>query len=110
MKKGILIITVFALLFSSAGCIEQKTLIGDLNMVSNRNIDINSEYVLIKRNYGLDNKAMRKSKALTIEDAIDQTVNSVPDGEFIMNVQIWQLRKGNDKNYFYVSGDVWGKK
>jgi len=51
-------------------------------------------------------KELKKSKALLVEEAVNQTVKKIPGGEFLMNVKLYQV-KGNR---FAVEGDVWGVK
>lgn len=53
---------------------------------------------------GAGDREIRKTKAKTIEDAVDQTVKSTPGGEFLKNVKIYRT----NKNLFAVEGDVWG--
>ena len=53
---------------------------------------------------GASKQEIRKTKAMTIEDAIDQVVKSTPGGEFLKNVKVYLT--GN--KYLAVEGDVWG--
>lgn len=80
--------------------------IGRVNMISNRNVDSNFEYSVISNYAGGSKAELKKSKATTIEEAINRTVRNVPGGEFVMNARIYIVK---DK-YFAVEGDVWGKK
>ena len=80
--------------------------IGKVNMISNRNVDTGFEYSVISTYAGGSNAELKKSKATSIEDAIDQTVRNVPGGEFIMNARIYLIKE----KYFAVEGDVWGQK
>ena len=80
--------------------------IGQVNMISTRNINPSFNYQVIKT-YAGNAKELKESKALTIDDAINQTVKKVPGGEFLMNVKIYRLK--DDKETFYaIEGDVWG--
>ncbi len=79
--------------------------IGNLTMMSNRNIDSKMEdYVLVRSYMGDAKKELRKSRALTIEDAMDQTVRNTPGGEFLKNVKVYVV----NNSYVAVAGDVWG--
>lgn len=100
---------IIALLFGTAisSCTSVKQ-IGKVNMVSTRNIDPNLDYSLISTYSGGSKRELKKSRAKSIEDAIDQTVKKVPGGEFAMNVKIYTVRKIN-REYIAVEGDVWGK-
>jgi hypothetical protein len=92
------------LLFTS--CVTTKQ-IGSVNMISNRNVESNANYVLLKSYMGADRKEIRQSKALTVEAAIDQVVKSTPGGEYLKNVKIYIVAKALTK-YLAVEGDVWG--
>ena len=77
--------------------------IGDLTMISNRNVDSGKEYVLIQRN--VEGKAkMKKNDAL--ERAIDEATEEY-NGEYMMNIKVYV--KNNGKK-IKVEGDVWGLK
>ncbi|HNT81081.1 MAG TPA: hypothetical protein PKH65_10400 [Bacteroidia bacterium] len=78
--------------------------IGKVNMISNRNNDSNAEYESIQNYVGGSNQELRRFKAPTLEQAIDNVVRNVPGGEYLKNVKIYVL---NGK-YFAVEGDVWG--
>ena len=98
MKKTVYTIGVLAIL-SSFGY--QR--IGDLTMISNRNIDSSEDYVLIQRN--AEGKAkMKKDDALEL--AIDNATEAY-NGEYLMNVKVHV--KNNGKK-IKVEGDVWGLK
>lgn len=97
MKR--LIIVAIAIVTLS-GCYRR---IGDLNMVSNRNIDSNTEYVLIER--GVESKSKTK-KQDALEQAIDKAVNKY-EGEYLMNCRIYVKKNGRK---IKVVGDVWGVK
>jgi hypothetical protein len=103
--KTFLVATIF--LTSCAGV--KVTQIGKLNMISNRNVDSKTEYSLLKSYMGASNKEIKKAKATTIEDAIDETVRNTSGGEFLKNVKVYLVQ--NKKNFYYaVEGDVWGVK
>lgn len=85
----------------AAGCSQIKQ-IGEVNMISTRNIDPNLKYQLISSYSG--SKKLSKSKSTSVEAAIDQTVKDVPGGEFLMNAKIYLV----DNKYIAVEGDVWG--
>lgn len=53
---------------------------------------------------GADKQELKKSKAKTIEAAIDQVVKSTPGGEYLKNVKIYWV----STKYLAVEGDVWG--
>jgi hypothetical protein len=102
--KTLLYIALLSQLVVSCSSITQ---IGKVNMISNRNIDPNlMEYELLTTYVGGSKKEIKRSKALSIEEAIDQTVRSIPGGEFIMNAKIYLV----NGEYFVVEGDVWGTK
>ena len=75
-------------------------------MVSNRNVDPNLGYGVITTYSGGSKRELKKSRAISIEEAIDQTVRKVPGGEFLMNAKIYMV----DGKYIAVEGDVWGVK
>jgi hypothetical protein len=96
---------LFAVAFSS--CKELK-LVGELNMVSTRNVE-NVDYVLIKNYEGLSKRQIKKSRAENLNQAIDQTVQNTPGGEFLKNVKVYMI-EGTFKTFYAVQGDVWGAK
>jgi hypothetical protein len=99
MKKSVFYFGTILLFMSS--CAYQR--IGDLTMVSNRNVNSGKEYVLIQRN--AEGKAkMKKDDAL--ERAIDAATEKY-NGEYLMNVKVYV--KNNGKK-IKVEGDVWGLK
>jgi hypothetical protein len=80
-------------------------------MVSTRNVDSSEDYVLLRNYMGASKHEIKKSKANTIEVAIDQVVRSTPGGEYLKNAKIYSI----NKYYFLfasqklaVEGDVWG--
>lgn len=101
MKKLILMLAIVALALPS--CMNSKK-IGEINMISNRNIDSHGEYVNLKNYVGGSRKELRRLKAPTLEIAIDKVVKTVPGGEFLKNVRIYVV----NSKYYAVEGDVWG--
>jgi hypothetical protein len=97
----------FISLFTSCVHIDH---IGQLNMVSCRNIERLEDYKLLSRYEGSSSKEMRKSRATSLEEAIDQAVKKVPGGEFLMNAKFYKIkrRRNPKRQYFAASGDVWG--
>src|SRR5258705_8863905 len=78
--------------------------VGQVNMTSNRNIDPKLDYKVLSTYTGASTKELRKSRAKTLQQAIDETVKKIPGGEFLMNVKIYLV----NGEYFAVEGDVWG--
>jgi len=109
MKKNIIILSAIALM-SLTSCFKVVDL-GKLNMISDRNIDSKGDYVLIKNYAGGSNKeikkALKKTKATTLDAAVDETVRNVAGGEFLKNVKVYGVKK-KDKMFLVVEGDVWG--
>lgn len=109
MKKQIIILSAFtAVLLSSCATIVD---LGKLNMISDRNIDSKADYVLLKNYAGGSSKeikkALKKTKATTLDQAVDETVRNVAGGEFLKNIKVYGVKK--KKNiYLFVEGDVWG--
>ena len=75
--------------------------IGDLTMISNRNIDSHGKYVLIKRNA---EGIAKEENNDALERAIDAATKKY-DGEYMMNVKIYIKDNGTT---IKVVGDVWG--
>lgn len=108
MKKNIIILSVSALaLLSSCSTVID---LGKLNMISDRNIDSKGDYVLVKSYAGGSpkeiKKALKKTKATTLDAAVDETVRNVAGGEFLKNVKVYGVKK-KDKMFLLVEGDVW---
>lgn len=96
MKK--LLFLAFVLLMGS--CTFNR--IGSLTMVSTRNMDTSANYVELAR--GVEGRSkMRHDDAL--QEAIDDAINSVPGGEYMMNTIVYV----KDNRIIKVKGDVWGK-
>lgn len=98
MKKYLLIIMLFALAFSS--CSYKR--IGQLTMISTRNIDSKTEYKLIqKETQGI--AKLRNNDAF--QEAVENAVKKSPEGEFMKNVIIYINNNGKK---IKVVGDIWG--
>lgn len=102
MKKNICIAIIINSLFLIS-CISVKR-IGDINMISTRNIDQTLKYKVISTYSGGSMKELKKTRATSMQDAVDLTVKKVAGGEFLMNAKIYLV---NGK-YIAVEGDVWG--
>jgi hypothetical protein len=104
------ILTSVIIILFSCSTVEE---IGKLNMISNRNIESKADYVLLK-NYAGGNakeikKALKKTKAESIDQAVNETVRNVAGGEFLKNVKVYTVKlKWKNVSYFFVEGDVWG--
>lgn len=96
-------ITVLAISISLASCMSVKE-IGDLNMISTRNVDSKGDYVLLRNYMGGTKKELKKSKAKGLEQAINNVVKQTPGGEFLKNVKVYII----NKKHFAVEGDIWG--
>ena len=109
MKTKLFMIGIlFMLMFSS--CVAIKD-IGNLTMVSTRNVETTKSYQSIKKYASLTKKELRKTRATSIQAAIDEVVRKVDGGEYLMNVKIYQVAKSNGfavLYYYAVEGDVWG--
>jgi hypothetical protein len=117
MKKGILNLVAISLIATS--CSTSVKVIGSVSMLSHRNVNTQSEYQLLTSYAGGSPKERKKTRAVTIEDAVDQTVKKVAGGEFLMNAKIYLVKtpryfkdtEGKKTNLFYFcEGDVWGSK
>ena len=113
------ILTFFAISLIGTSCSTSVKMIGSVNMLSHRNVNPQLEYQVLTTYAGGSPKERKKSRAVTIEDAIDQTVKKVAGGEFLMNSKIYLVKtpryfkdsEGKKTNLFYVcEGDVWGSK
>lgn len=89
------------MLFLVSSCANR---LGDLSMLSNRNYDRSTEYVLLQR----DVKAKVKTKKDDIiERLVDKATSSVNGGEYVSNATLWVSPSGKKMK---ISGDVWGIK
>jgi ribosomal protein S20 len=76
--------------------------VGNLTMISTRNVDSKSDYKLIQKN--VEAKAKLKNED-ALQMAIDEAVKKFPEGEFMKNVSVYI--KSNGKKVKVV-GDIWG--
>lgn len=108
MKLNTIFIAISVIALSSCSTVIE---LGRLNMVSTRNVESNANYVLIKNYAGGDKaqikKALKKTKATTLDAAVDETVRNVAGGEFLKNVKVYGVKK-KEVMYLLVEGDVWG--
>lgn len=99
-------ITIIALILLVSNASAQKPeLVGSFNLVSTRNIETGKDYVLLSSYAGGTDAEMKKSKALTADDAINNVVKSVAGGVYMMNVKIYLVGYGK---YYAAQGDVYG--
>lgn len=98
MKKNYFLFIILSVFLTS--CSYQR--IGQLTMVSTRNVDSKTDYKLIMKN--AEGKANLKNDD-ALQEAIDNAVKLSPDGEFMKNVIVYV--KGNGKK-IKVNGDIWG--
>lgn len=91
------------LLASIASCTSVEQ-IGKVNMISNRNVNPKLSYIVLSTYAGGSKKELLRSRATSIENAVDKTVKKIPGGEFLMNAKIYLI----NARYFAVEGDVWG--
>lgn len=106
MKKTLFPAIIAALLMTFSSCYS-VTQIGEVNMISERNIDTKFDYQRITTYSGGSKRQLRKSRAENLQQAVAQTVKQVPGGEFIMNAKAY-IVKHRLSTYFAVEGDVWG--
>lgn len=106
MKKYLFLSFAAAMLLTS--CVSVKE-IGNLNVLSSRNVvfDGSHKYARVATYAGESKSELKKSKAVTIDEAVNNTVRQYPGGEFMSNVKIWAITKGNEIR-FAVSGDIYG--
>ncbi|MCS7029820.1 MAG: hypothetical protein NZ519_13760 [Bacteroidia bacterium] len=86
--------------FLISGC--GWTRIGELTMVSTRNVDSKADYKLIKK-YAVGKAKSKDNQAL--KTAIEECVKTEKDGEFLKNVKIYIKNNGRKVK---VEGDIWG--
>ncbi len=108
MKKiKMLVFSAIVIVAISLGSCTSLKQIGSVNMISQRNIDSKADYVLLQVYAGGSDRDLKGSRAKTIEDAINQTVKTIPGGEFLKNAKIYIVVQG--KVFYYACvGDVWG--
>lgn len=91
-------ITPLSLILSGCGW----TRIGELTMISTRNVDSKTDYKLIKK-YATGKAKSKERQALKL--AIENCVKTEKDGEFLKNVKVFIKNNGKKVK---VEGDVWG--
>ncbi|MBQ7532016.1 MAG: hypothetical protein IJT12_09975 [Paludibacteraceae bacterium] len=107
MKKS-LFATMLAMAALLSSCVSVKE-IGHVNVLSTRNTELGSvKYSRIATYAGESKQELKKSRAVTIDEAINNTIRQYPGGEFMTNVKIWLITQGKN-NFFAVSGDIYGK-
>ncbi len=112
------------------------TPIGELTSASTRNIEYSKKYDKLKSYAGLSRtdveaasstnkngkikkknpiiKTVDSYKAKSLNEAIDNVVKSVPGGEYINNLRVYQVNEIKGSKfadvaiYYVVAGDVWG--
>ena len=100
MKKNIIIPTIMLLSVASLQSCYHR--IGKLVVVSTRNMDSKTDYILLEKD--VTGKAKTKNQE-ALEGAIDKAVKKHPTGEFMKNVIIEVNASGKK---IRVKGDVWG--
>jgi hypothetical protein len=111
-KTSIKITFIILVGFFTTKCTSIRN-VGSLNMVSTRNIETTVKYIEIQKYTELTKKEKKRSRAETIQAAVDDVVKKVPGGEYLMNARIYLIKHDYffGYSYFYaVDGDVWGKK
>lgn len=86
-----------------ASCTSFKQ-VGSVNMISTRNVENGADYTLIRSYMGASKKELKKTRATTLDEAINDVVKNTPGGEHLRNVKIYLV----NGTYFAVEGDVWG--
>jgi len=99
MKRTGLFTLTFIIVLFSTGC---WTRMGNLTMISTRNIDTKTEYKLIQK-YVVGKAPYSGGRSL--EEAIDRAVKKCPEGEFLKNIKVYTKNSGRRVK---VEGDVWG--
>ena len=105
MKTKLFLFIIISAILTNCTTTKQ---IGDVTMLSSRNIDSQMDYVLISSYMGGTKKEIRQAKRsedLTIEDALNRVVKATPGGEFLKNVKIYLV----GGRFISIEGDVWGK-
>jgi len=98
--KRILPVLLMAILLASCSSLK---MVGDVNMISSRNVDSKTDYVLIKTSTDDSKRNFKKNKAATVDQAINNVVMNVPGGEFLKNAKLY-----TDGKEWGILGDVWG--
>jgi hypothetical protein len=66
-------------------------LIGQVNMISTRNVDMSRKYEPLSTYAGGSEEEMKEANAKNIEEGVNATVRKIPGGEFIMNAKIYMV-------------------
>lgn len=103
MKKSGKLIFGIILTISMTSCISVKE-VGDLTMISTRNVDAKGDYVVLRNYMGGSKKELKRSKSKDLKEAVNNVVKQTPGGEFLKNVKVYIV----NGTYFAVEGDVWG--
>lgn len=107
MKK-VFIVPMWVMITLLSSCVSIKE-IGHVNVLSTRNTELGDvKYARIATYAGESQQELKKSRAVTIDEAINSTIRQYPGGEFMTNVKIWLITNGK-KNFFAVSGDIYGR-
>lgn len=106
-NRVFLVLMTGAVALMMASC-TTVTMIGEMNMVSSRNISTTFDYQKLATYSGGSKARITQSKAVTLRDAVDYVVREVPGGEFLMNAKVYIVDHGKGKYNFAVEGDVWG--
>lgn len=102
MKAKIKVLILSAVLL--CGCSSSKfVLVGDVNMISTRNVDSKTDYELIKTGTDDSQNNFKKIKAATVDGSINNVVINSPGGEFLKNAKLY-----TDGKNWAIIGDVWG--
>lgn len=96
-----------ALLLFGACKPTKVAMVGQLNMISARNVDSKTNYELLRYYTGGGEAELKKSRWTSVDQAINESVKNVPGGEFMKNVRIYKISV-KDKSYWAAEGDVWG--
>jgi hypothetical protein len=84
---------IFTLLFATVYGCSAVRMVGDVNMISSRNIDSKSDYQLIKTGTDDSRANFRKNSAENIDQAINNVVMDVPGGEFLKMLRYSQMER-----------------
>jgi len=112
MKKTGLFLSML-LMSVVVSCSTSSLLVGELNMISTRNVETLKTPVLLSRFSGDSKEYVKRAlkdknyTGQTIHDAVNYAVKSVPGGEFLMNCKIYVIYSKNAAKYF-ATGDVYG--
>ena len=104
--KNLALFILILILFSA--CAPTVTQIGTINMISTRNVDTDFDYSELASYRGASEREIKRTESVTIEDAVNDVVRSVPGGDFLINVKLYSVERSGSY-YYAVEGDVWGK-